>query len=464
MDVVMDFAPLIARQRAFFQSDGTRSMEFRRAQLQKLQSVLCGHEPDLFEALHADLRKSKHEAYATEQGLVLSEIRHAYRHLGAWMKPERRPTPLLAWPGRSFIQAEPYGVALIIGPWNYPLQLLLAPLVGAIAAGNCAVLKPSEFAPRTATVVAELIRAAFPEDYITVVQGERDVAEALLRKRFDTIFFTGSTPVGRAVVAAAAKHLTPVTLELGGKCPCLVCADAPLETTARRIVWGKFLNAGQTCVAPDFVLVDHRLRHALVEAMKKALREFYGDDPQRSPDYSRIVNRRHLDRLIGLLASGQLAHGGQHDVNDLFLAPTILTGASWDAPLLQEEIFGPILPVLEFDTLDDALALLGDRPIPLALYLFTKDRAIQEHVLGKTRSGGVCLNDTVVHMVGKALPFGGLGESGLGAYHGKASFDSFSHRRSVLRRSFAFDPKRRYPPPRTSLTALKRAYRFLLGG
>jgi aldehyde dehydrogenase (NAD+) len=461
----MDLAQLIRRQRAYFKTGATRSLGYRRAQLQKLHDALVTHETVFLVALHADLRKSDYEAYTTELGLVLSEVRHALRCLPAWMRPQRRRTPLLAWPARGFIQPEPYGVALIMGPWNYPLQLLFSPLVGALAAGNCVVLKPSELAPHTAAAIAQLIGATFAEEYVAVVQGERDVAEALLRERFDSIFFTGSTRVGRAVMTAAARHLTPVTLELGGKCPCLVCADAPLDITARRIAWGKFMNAGQTCVAPDFVLVDRRVRVSLVEAMKRAIGEFYGDDPQKSEDYGRIVNRKHLERLSGYLrSSGQVAHGGQHDPSDLYLAPTILTGVAADAPVMQEEIFGPILPVLEFDQLDDALALLRERPTPLALYLFTRDRTTQERVLAATRSGGVCLNDTVTHMIGKDLPFGGLGESGLGAYHGQASFDCFTHRRSVLRRSLAFDPKLRYPPPRISLTTLKRAYRFLLGG
>ena len=504
----MDLAQLIRRQRAYFQTGATRSLGYRRAQLHKLHDALVAHEPALLAALHADLRKSAYEAYTTELGLVLSEVRHALRCLPAWMRPQRRRTPLLAWPARGHIQPEPYGVALIMGPWNYPLQLLLSPLVGALAAGNCVVLKPSEFAPHAAAAIAQLIGATFPEEYIAVVQGERETAEALLRERFDSIFFTGSTGVGRAVMAAAARHLTPVTLELGGKCPCLVCADAPLDITARRIAWGKFMNAGQTCVAPDFVLVDRRLHSALVEALKRAIHQFYGADPQKSGDYGRIVNRKHLDRLTSYLAgtfdsrvaadvsrrhngrqenaptdvggytlsasraeretrgpaTGRIVHGGQHDPDDLYLAPTILTGVSDDAPVMQQEIFGPILPVLEFDNLDDALALLRDRPTPLALYLFTNDRPTQERVLAATHSGGVCLNDTVTHASGKDLPFGGLGESGLGAYHGKASFDCFTHRRSVLWRSFRFDLKQRYPPSRVSLTALKRAYRFLLGG
>jgi aldehyde dehydrogenase (NAD+) len=460
----MDLFRLIRRQRDYFDSGATRSLDYRRAQLRKLHDALVVSEPALLSALHADLRKSPQEAYTAEIGFVLSEIRYALRHLPAWMSPQRRRPPLLAWPGRGWVQPEPYGVVLIIGPWNYPLQLLLSPLVGALAAGNCAVLKPSEFAPHTAAAVDQLIRTTFSEEYVAVVPGEREAAEALLRERFDTIFFTGSTSVGRAVMAAAARHLTPVTLELGGKCPCLVCADAPLEITARRIAWGKFMNAGQTCVAPDFVLADRRISEPLVSALIRAIRQFYGDDPQRSPDYGRIINPKHLDRLTGCLGSGQIAHGGQHDPDDLYLAPTILTGVTADAPVMQEEIFGPILPVLEFNKLDDALGSLRQRPTPLALYLFTRDRATQDRLLSATRSGGVCLNDTIVHMLGKDLPFGGLGDSGLGAYHGQASFDCFTHYRSVLRRSFWFDLKLRYPPLRVSLATLKRASRWLLGG
>ena len=460
----MDFSAVVKCQRIFFQSGATRSLAFRREQLWKLHDALVARESALIAALHSDLRKSPNEAYTTELGLVLSEIRHASRNLPVWMKPRRRRTPLLAWPSRGFIRPEPFGVALIIGPWNYPLQLLFSPLASAMAAGNCAVLKPSEFAPHTSAAMAQLIQATFPGEYVAVVQGEREAAEALLREKFDTIFFTGSTRVGRAVMTAAARHLTPVTLELGGKCPCLVCADTPLDIAARRIVWGKFLNAGQTCVAPDFILVDQRVRNGLVEAMKRALREFYGEDPQKSPHYSRIIHRKHLDRLKGYLGSGQIASGGRHDAHDLYFAPTILTDVPTDAPVMQEEIFGPILPVLEFTALDDALALLRDRPTPLALYLFTRDRATQERVLGATRSGGVALNDTVTHMVGKDLPFGGMGDSGMGAYHGRAGFDCFTHRRSVLHRSLAFDLKLPFPPPRVSLPTLKRVFRFLLGG
>jgi aldehyde dehydrogenase (NAD+) len=460
----MDFTPLIARQRAFFQSGATLPQEFRRAQLLRLLDALVAHETDLLVALHADLRKSPQEAYASELGFVLSEIRHALSHLPAWMKSAGRRAPLMAWPARGFIRPEPFGVALIIGPWNYPLQLLLSPLVGAIAAGNCSVLKPSEFAPHTAAVLGQIIGAAFPEEFIALVQGEQACAEALLLQRFDKIFFTGSTATGHAIMAAAARHLTPVTLELGGKCPCIVCADAPLAIAARRIVWGKFMNAGQTCVAPDHLLVDQRVAGALLEALKQALRDFYGENPQLSPDYGRIINRRHFDRLTGYLGDGQIAWGGRHDATDHYVEPTILTGVAWAAPVMQEEIFGPILPVLEFADLDAVLAKLRERVTPLALYLFTNDAATEARVLAGTRSGGACINDTITHILGKELPFGGLGESGMGAYHGRASFDCFTHRRSVLRRSLAFDAKIRYPPPRVELPGLKRILRFLGAG
>jgi len=458
----MDSAALVQRQRAFFQSGATRPLAFRKAQLRRLEKAIADRELAILEALHADLRKSAREAYATEVGVVLAELRHARRHLPAWMARRRRPVPWLSWPAQGFIQPEPVGVVLILAPWNYPFQLALAPLVGALAAGACAVLKPSEFAPQTAAVLAQLVSATFPADLVAMVPGEREVATDLLAQRFDHVFFTGSTSVGRSVMAAAARQLARITLELGGKSPCLVCADAPLEVTARRIAWGKFLNAGQTCVAPDFVLVDRRVRDRLTEALQRAVHDFYGADPQRSPDYSRIVNRRHLDRLATYVREGRVVVGGQWDADDLYFAPTVMTELAEDAAVMSDEIFGPILPVVEYETLDRALAWLRDRPTPLALYLFTPDRATQDRVLAATRSGGVAINDTLTHMVGSSLPFGGLGESGWGVYHGRASFDCFTHQRSVLRRSFALDPPWRYPPPRLSLVMLKRALRFLL--
>jgi aldehyde dehydrogenase (NAD+) len=460
---IMDFAAAIQRQRAFFQTGATRSVEFRRTQLERLAGALARHEAALLSALQADLGKSPAQSCASEFGPVQMELRHALRHLRRWTAPRRRGTPWFVAPARGWVQAEPFGVALILGPWNYPAQLLLAPLVSAIAAGNCVVLKPSELAPRTAEVIGTCIRECFLEDYISVAAGGPNVAEALLRERFDKIFFTGSTRVGRLVMQAAAAHLTPVTLELGGKCPAIVCADAPLELAARRIAWGKFMNAGQTCVAPDFVLVAREARDPFVEAMKRTLHDFYGDDPARCEDYGRIVNQAHFERLVNYLRHGKVVHGGRHDAQDLFIAPTILTDVFPDAAVMQEEVFGPILPVLEFDRLDDALALLRDRPTPLAMYLFTRNRAVEARVLTDARSGGACVNDVVSHMIGAELPFGGLGGSGMGAAHGRAGFDTFSHQRSVLRRATWLDTPFRYPPQKLTLAGLKRALRLLLG-
>ncbi len=458
----MGFAATIQRHRAFFQAGATRSVEFRRAQLARLADALERNEAKLLGALHADLRKSPMQGYTTEVGLVRTEIRHAQKHLARWAGPQRRRTPWFVAPASGWVQAEPFGVALILGPWNYPVQLLLTPLVSAIAAGNCVVLKPSELAPRTAEAIMEMMHDCFEEQLVTVMSGGAGVAEALLRERFDKIFFTGSTRVGRLVMAAAAKHLTPVTLELGGKCPAIVCADAPVELAARRIVWGKFMNAGQTCVAPDFVLVAHEVRDAFVAAMKKALNEFYGDDPARAEDYGRIVNQSHFERLVNYLRDGKVVHGSEHDAKDLFIAPTILADVSPDAAVMQEEIFGPILPVLTFNKLEDALSLLRDRPTPLALYVFTRDRATETRVLAETRSGGACVNDVVSHIIVSGLPFGGLGESGMGAYHGRAGLNAFSHQRAVLRRATWLDTPFRYPPQKLSLAGLKRAMLFLL--
>jgi aldehyde dehydrogenase (NAD+) len=456
----MDYGPLIARQRAFFLTGATAAMEFRQERLQALHDAVVARESEFLAALHADLRKSPHEAYASEIGYVLGEIRHAIRHLPGWMKPERRRVPFLAWPGRARVRRESLGVALIIGPWNYPLQLLLTPLVGAIAAGNTAVLKPSEFASHTSSVMAKLIAETFDENHVALVEGGLDCAESLLREKFDTIFFTGGTNAGRAVMSAAARHLTPVTLELGGKSPCIVTADVPLEITARRIVWGKFMNAGQTCVAPDHVWVDRGVAPALLDALHNAIRAFYGENPQQSPDYGRIVNRRHFDRLHAMLGDGKVFHGGRSDAGDLYIEPTVLTDVAADSVVMRDEVFGPILPVLVFDEIEEVIARLKHQPSPLALYLFTNCRKTMDRVVSSTRSGGVCINDTVNHILGRDLPFGGVGDSGMGDYHGRASFECFTRRRTVLQRSLRLDPEFRYPPPGASLSVLKRLLRF----
>lgn len=456
----MEFAALIARQKAFFRSGRTLDVDHRRRNLRALLEALESNEQILLESLHADLRKSAHDAFASEIGMVTGEIRHALKHLSSWTREKKIRESWMAWPSSSCVRPEPMGVALVIGPWNYPMQLLLGPLVGAIAAGNCAVLKPSEFAPHTGAAIARLIGKIFPPEFIAVVQGDEATAAGLLREKFDTIFFTGSTRVGREVMTAAAKHLTPVTLELGGKCPTIVCADADVEITARRIVWGKFLNAGQTCIAPNHVWVDRRIEREFIAAITKAIGQFFGDDPQRSTAYGRIINRRHFDRLCALLDGAQIECGGSRDADDLYLAPTVVSQVADNAPLLAEEIFGPVLPLRAFDNLDQVIASERAQPVPLAMYAFTHDRKIQDRLLNEIRSGGACINDTIMHLVGRELPFGGLGESGMGASHGKASFDAFSHRRSIMRRPFKPDPAMRYPPPRVGIAAFKRILRF----
>jgi aldehyde dehydrogenase (NAD+) len=452
----------LARAQAFRDKGTARSLAYRREQLRILATAIESREGDILDALHQDLGKPRVEAYASEIGFVLADIHYALKHLDDWASPQRRHTPLWLKPASSRVHPEPYGVALIIGPWNYPFALTLSPLVSAVAAGNGVCVKPSEFAPHVSGVITRLLRDHFQPDYITAVEGDAARARELVGQPFDKIFFTGSSSVGRLVLAAAAPNLTPVTLELGGKSPCIVCSDADLQVAARRIVRGKFINAGQTCVAPDHVWIQAELLQPWLEHLTRTLREFYGPDPRQSPDYGRIVNRSHLKRLTAFLEQGRLECGGQHDESDRYLAPTVLTAVSLTAPVMQEEIFGPILPVLPFEKLDDVIGHLRRRPRPLALYAFTGDRATRERLLAETSSGGVCFNDTLSHILGRDLPFGGLGESGMGAYHGKAGFDTFTHYRSVMTRSSRLDPNLSYPPSRISLTALKRFQRLFM--
>lgn len=458
----MPIAEIVSRAREHFATGATRPPAFRREQLEKLDRALERHEARLLAALQADLGKSPYQSIASEFGPVRAEIRHARRQLTRWASPKFRPTPWLVAPARGWVQPEPFGVVLILGPWNYPLQLLLTPLVSAIAAGNTIVLKPSELAAKTAEALADLITETFPAEYIVLVNGGPDVAEELLRERFDKIFFTGSPRVGRLVMAAAARQLTPVTLELGGKCPAIVCADAAVDLAARRIAWGKFIGAGQTCVAPDHVFVQRRLREPFLQAVKQNLLKFYGPDPRRSADYGRIVNERHFDRLVSYLTNGTVVCGGERDRGELYLAPTVLTEVTPAAPVMQEEIFGPVLPVIEFDQVSEVIHRLRAAPAPLAVYLFTADRVLERELIDQIRSGGVCVNDVISQMLGTNLPFGGLGESGFGAYHGRAGFDAFSHQRAVLRRATWLDLPFRYPPQRLSTAGLKRVLKFLL--
>lgn len=437
---------ILEKQRAFFRTGKTLSEAFRREQLQKFRTSLAKFEDEMIAALASDLRKPAFEGYLSEVWFTIEELKYAEKKLHRWMKPKKVKTPLLMQPGSSRIVCEPKGVVLIIGPWNYPLQLVLSPLIAAIAAGNCAILKPSEFAPATSRVVTRFIAETFPPEFVACFTGGVEVSTKLLENRFDHIFFTGGIGIGKVVMTAAAKYLTPVTLELGGKSPCIVDNEINLSVTAKRIVWGKFFNAGQTCVAPDYLLVNEAVKAPLLKEMAVQVKAMFGENPSQSKDYARIVNERHFHRLKGLLASGNVAIGGDSKADQLYIAPTVLEGVTESAPVMKEEIFGPILPVLTYQNFDEALKFVKDREKPLALYLFSSDSAKQDRVVRELSFGGGCLNDTLVHLQNPGLPFGGVGESGMGAYHGEIGFQELSHRKSVFKKPFYLDNAVRYPP------------------
>lgn len=451
-------AELLKAHRAFFNSGTTRDISFRLEQLTRLRQAIVSNEREIFEALRRDLRKPAFEAYGGESAIVVSEIDFAIKHLACWAKPKKVRTPLAMLPSRSAIHAQPYGVALIIGPWNFPFQLMFAPLVAAIAAGNCALLKPSHDAPHSSHLIAKIVSDTFDPAYISVSEGGLEVAQELLQEPLDYIFFTGGPAGGREVMAAAAKHLTPVALELGGKNPCIVDDDIHLEHTARRIVWGKFFNAGQSCVAVDYILANRNIKEELTRRIMTITREFYGSDPKHSPDFGRIVNERHFDRLQGLMHCGRIRMGGSSDRAERYIEPTILDEIVGDEPVMQEEIFGPLLPILEYRHLGEAIEFVNAQPKPLALYFFSHDTVRQERVLRETSSGGGCINDTVIQETSVHLPFGGVGMSGIGAYHGKAGFDAFSHHRSIVRSSFLVDIPLRYPPYKDHLKWLRKIF------
>ncbi len=377
---------------------------------------------------------------------MYDEIRFARRRLRRWARPRRAHTPLIHWPAASVVRPEPYGISLIISPWNYPFQLAAAPLVAAVAAGNCVILKPSELSPNTSGAIARTLGRWLDPAHVAVVEGDVEVSKSLLARRFDKIFFTGSTRVGKMVMAAAARHLTPLTLELGGKSPCVVADDADLPTAARRIAWGKFINAGQTCVAPDYLLVHERVKEDLLNRIEASIAAFFGKDPQKSPDYPRIINREHFDRLSGLLGAGRIRCGGRTDADDRYIAPTVIDRISWGDPIMEEEIFGPLLPVLSFSDIDEAVASVKNCPDPLALYFFGKREKEREKVVNGISFGGGCINDTLLHLANPHLPFGGVGQSGMGVYHGRAGFDAFSHSKSMMKRTSFPELPVRFPP------------------
>lgn len=432
----------------YFQSGATQSFAFRLLQLKRLKQIVLEHEKELYSALYTDLKKSEEEAWATEIGFFLNELNYTIDHLKEWMQPHTVPTNLLNQPSTCYTIAEPLGVVCIIAPWNYPFQLLFTPLIGAIAGGNCVVLKPSEFAPATAAVMAKIIKNLFPENYILYVEGEgAQVLPAMFSSfRFDHIFYTGSTVVGRIIYQQAADKLVPVTLELGGKSPAVVAVDANMRVAARRIAMSKFSNAGQMCVAPDYVLVPTAFKQILIDELIKAIQQFYGVNAEETHGYGKIINEKQWQRLVNYFGDGKIVYGGKSNAASLFIEPTLLTDVAVDSKVMTDEIFGPILPILTYDSNEEALDIIRRNPNPLAFYVFTNDTATEQYWLTNVPSGGACVNNTSWHLTNHALPFGGRGFSGMGGYHGKLSFDTFSHIKSVMKTPTWIDPDLKYPP------------------
>lgn len=448
------FSELLKVQRDFFQSGKTKELSYRIEALTTIGNLIRSHETELMAALKKDLNKSDFDTYITEMGILLEEIRFTLKHIKDWTQPRKVKTAFTQMGSKSYIYSEPYGVVLIISPWNYPLQLAIAPLIGAIAAGNCAILKPSELTPETSKLMAELISKTFPPEYISVVQGDAEITQGLLKEKFDYIFFTGSVAVGRVIMEAAARHLTPVTLELGGKSPCIVHHDANLKFAAKRIAWGKFINAGQTCVAPDYLYVHSDIKDEFLRVLIESIKELYAVIVKNG-EFTRIVSERHFNRVASLLTSGEILHGGKNSIDNLTIEPTLLGGITWDDAIMKEEIFGPILPILDYNDERTMINKINEHPKPLALYIFSESKEFQATILNSISFGGGCINDTVMHLSSPYLPFGGVGESGIGAYHGRGSFDVFSHQKSILKQTTTFDLPFRYPNRKDALKQIK---------
>lgn len=439
-------AEIVSKQRQFFKTGGTLPQAFREEQLNKLRKAIIAYEKPIQQALHQDLNKSAMEAYTTEIAFLLEEISQLQKQLCGLMKPKAVDSGVLQFPAKSYILQEPYGLVLNIAPWNYPFQLSIAPVIGAIAAGNTVIIKPSEFAPHTSNVIAKMIGEFFEESYLAVVEGDVEVNQTLLTHKFDYIFFTGSTNVGKIVMRAASEHLTPVTLELGGKSPCIVDKTADIAQAAKRIMWGKTLNAGQTCIAPDYLLVHNDVKDELITELRRALQGMFGANPLQSQDYPKMISQRHYERVKAFLQDGTAVIGGQVSDATHQISPTVLEGVSWDSPVMQEEIFGAVLPLMTYHDIDQVISEINERAKPLALYLFTKDGSVEDKVLSRVSFGGGCVNDTLMHITNSQLPFGGVGDSGMGAYHGAASFHTFSHAKGILKRGTWLDVPLRYPP------------------
>lgn len=457
----MEIEQLIKQQRQFFKTHKTKEISFRKDALKKLLIEIQSNEEAIQNALYLDFKKPVYESYITEIGIIISEIKLAIKYLNSWSKPKTVIPSVLNFPSWEKIYKEPYGTVLIIGAWNYPFLMVIAPLIGAIAAGNTVVLKPSELTPNTSQLVADLIEKCFEKTHATVIQGDVYVAQKLLSIRWDYIFFTGSIPIGKFIAAAAAKHLTPTTLELGGKSPCIVDETANINLSAKRIVWGKFLNGGQTCIAPDYILIHEKIKDSFVESLKKEIENAYGINPKKSKDYPRIINQRNYHRLLKMLDNETILIGGEKDENELYMAPTVIHCVSLNSEAMKDEIFGPILPILTFSSKEEIEAIISSYEKPLALYVFTSNQSFAKKIIQQYSFGGGVINDTVVHFVNHRLPFGGVGYSGQGAYHGKHSFDTFSHSKSVVNRFTWLDIPLRYAPYKGKLKLLKLFFKYL---
>lgn len=455
---IQDFEQMIEEQKEFYYTGKTRDIQFRKNQLKYLKQTIKKYEKDILQALNLDLGKSEFEAYSNEVGFVLDSIQHMLDSIDEWAKPIEVKTPLHFQPAKSFIIREPYGVVLIIGPFNYPFQLVIEPLIGAIIGGNTAVVKPSESAIHTTKIIRKIIEETFEPHYVRVVEGEKEEVTALIHAPFDYIFFTGSVTVGKIVMRAASERLTPITLELGGKSPTIVDKSANLDVAAKRIAWGKFNNVGQTCVAPDYVLVHSSVYDKFIKKLKKTITSFYGKNPQESKDYGRIINERHFDRLVELLHAEKehITFGGNVDRNDLYIEPTIVEKVSWNHPIMEDEIFGPILPIMEYEKLEKAIEQIRKLPKPLAAYFFSENKKHIDYFLQELSYGGGCINDTVTHVGNIYLPFGGVGPSGMNSYHGKASFETFTHAKSIMRRSSKLANNLLFPPYKQKVKLVRR--------
>ena len=437
---------ILQQQRTFFATGCTKDVSYRVDSLRKLERWVRAHREEIFAALKHDLNKPPFEAFATEMGVVLDELKFALKHIRSWSKPKCVRTNLKNFPSSGRIYPEPYGVTLVMSPWNYPFNLTLTPVIAAVAAGNCAIVKPSAYSPATSSLVARLCEEVFNVGHVAVIEGGRMENQALLDEKYDMIFFTGSAIVGKTVMQAAARHLTPVVLELGGKSPCIVDETADIKLAAKRIAWGKLVNAGQTCVAPDYLLVHESVKQRLLEEIKISIREMFGENTMENPDYPKIINEKHFNRLLNLVEGEKIVMGGGSNTVTLQIEPTMLDEVSWDAPVMSEEIFGPLLPVLTYRNFEDILQIISGRAKPLAAYLFTSNKKTVRNFVRNLSFGGGCINDTLMHLSDSRLPFGGVGESGMGSYHGKAGFDAFTHYKSVLKKSTFLDVPLRYPP------------------